>query len=141
MTPTQILDLINQYIVSNGVGGITGPILNNILAQIVNLFTTTSPNVTRLVSSSSTLDVLVTDQFIGLQRNFNLAAMSIALPYFPVGQAVKFTDLVGNLAAYPATIVPPGGQTIAGKPYYVMNEDFQSATVRYYGANVWSIET
>ena len=40
MTPTQILALINQYIISNGVGKITGPILDTILTQIVGLSST-----------------------------------------------------------------------------------------------------
>ena len=139
MTPTQILALINTYIVSNGVGAITGPILNNILTQIVNLFSVVSGSTTRIVSSSNTLSILTSDQYVALQRNFSLAAMAINLPSISAGQSFTIEDVVGNLQAYPATVVPPVGQTLAGRANYVMNEDFQSTTFRYYGSNVWSI--
>lgn len=140
MTPAAILALINQYIVSNGVGGITGPILNSILTSIVNLFTTGSVASARIVTASTTLTVLLTDQSIGLQRNFGLSAMIVQLPSgILIGQQFTIEDLVGNLQAYPATVTPPPGHAIAGLPTYVMNEDRQSSTFRYYGASVWSV--
>ena len=140
MTPAAILALINQYVVSNGVGSITGPILNNILTQIVNLFSATpSTAATRIVSASSTLNVLTTDQAIALQRNFSLSAMTINLPAVSNGQTFTIEDVVGNLFTYPATVTPPAGQTIAGRANFVMNEDFQSMTFRYYGSNLWSV--
>lgn len=37
LTPSQIAALINQQIIPNGVGAITGQILNNALQQIVSL--------------------------------------------------------------------------------------------------------
>ena len=139
MTPTQILALINQYIISNGAGLITGPVLNNILTQIVNLFITQNTATSRIIATSSTLTVLTSDQYIGLQRNFSLAAMNIDLPNASAGQAFTITDLVGNLNSYPATVIPPAGQNITGRANFVMNEDFQSATFRYYGANIWGL--
>ena len=139
MTPTQILALINQYIVSNGQGLITGPILNQILTAIVNLFTTSAAAAARIVSASTTLTVLSTDQYIGFQRSFGVVAMVANLPVFSIGQAVTLTDLSGNFNASPVTVTPPVGHSIVGRATYVMNEDFQSATFRYYGANSWGL--
>ena len=139
MTPSQVLALINQYIIANGVGAITGPILNTILTAIVNLVTTSETAVTQIVSSSGTLALSLSNQYTALQRNFNLAAMVIDLPPgASAGQSFTIEDVVGNLNAYPATVTPPGGQTIGGRANYVMNINFQSATFRYYGNNIWS---
>ena len=143
MTPAQIIALINAQITSNGIGAITGPILNNLLQLIVGLFTSpTGSFPARLVSTSTALNILLTDYAIGLQRTFSLSAMTINLPSgATIGQSFVIDDLVGNLNAYPATLTPPVGQTIAGRATYVMDQNFQSAIVRYYGANVWGIET
>ena len=106
MTPTQILALINQYIVSNGVGAITAPILNNILTQIVNLFSSTIPN-NRIVSASTALTLLATDVRVGFLRTLNLAPTPVQLLAVPAGYEVILQDLAGNFSIYPLTISPP----------------------------------
>lgn len=36
MTIDELKDLVNEYIIENGIGAITGPILNNVLIQILD---------------------------------------------------------------------------------------------------------
>ena len=140
MTPTQILALINQYIVSNGVGAITAPILNNILTQIVNLFTSASPAY-RIVSASTALALLTTDFRIGFLRTLNLANTQVQLVVITPGNEVVLQDLAGNFSQYPVTVLPPAGmQFSGGRASYVMNEDNQTARFAYLGQNIWGVE-
>lgn len=140
MTPTQIIALINQYIVSNGVGGITGPILNQILVDIVNLFTSSAPAY-RIVSVSTALTMLATDFRIGFLRTLNLAPTAVQLIAITPGNEVVIQDLAGNFSAYPITVSPPAGMTFAGgRTTYIMNEDNQTARFAYYGSNIWGVE-
>ena len=140
MTPTQILALINQYIVSNGAGLITGPILNQILTAIVGLFTSSAP-ASRIISSSTGTTLLTTDYRVGFLRTLNLSATAVALPTITVGQELVVQDLGGNFSAYPVTISPPAGMTFSGgRTTYVMNEDNQTARFAFYGQNIWGVE-
>lgn len=140
MTPSAILALIAAQITSNGVGGITGPILNNILTQIVNLFATSTP-AAQIVTSSATLTLLNTNFRVGLQRNINVSAMNVLLPSSAgIGQEFVIQDLTGNFQAFPATVAPPGGHTIAGLGSYTMNVNRQTKRFAYYGSNVWGVE-
>jgi hypothetical protein len=95
----------------------------------------------RIVTSSAALAVLITDYAVGFNRTAGLAATAVALPAAGVGQEFVFEDLVGNFSTYPVTLNPPVGQTIAGLATFVLNEDRQSASVRYYGSNLWSIRS
>lgn len=141
MTPAQILALINMQIISNGVGQITGPILNNILVQIVNLFTTVVP-ASRVVNSSSALAVLLTDNRIGINRTTSLSAMTTALPSGATpGQEFILADLSGNMNAYPNVVSAPAGTTFSGgRTTYTMNENNQTVRFAYYGQNLWGVE-
>lgn len=140
MTPTAIIALINQYIISNGQGLITGPILNGILIDIVNLFTTSTPAY-RIVSTSTLQTLTTTDFRVGFLRNLNLAAMNVQLVIITPGQEVVLQDLAGNFSAYPVTVLPPAGMTFSGgRTAYVMNEDNQTARFAYYGQNLWGVE-
>ena len=140
MTPTQVLALINQYIVANGVGAITGPILNTILTAIVNLFASSTAFPARVVNVSA-LAIVLTDYAIGMQRTTGLSAFSTTLPSgASIGQEFVVQDLTGNCNAYPITFVAPVGNTIAGLAQYVMDEDRQTVRFRYYGVNVWGVE-
>jgi len=93
----------------------------------------------RIVTVSTTLAVLSTDQYIGLQRAVSPAAMVANLSPANIGQSFTIEDLVGNLFNFPVTVAPPAGTTIGGRSQYIMNEDFQSSTFRYYGSNIWSV--
>lgn len=140
MTPTQVIALINQYVISNGVGSITGPILNNVLQAIVGLFTAPSP-ASRIVATSTTLAILAADYAIGMQRLINLAPFVANLPAdAAIGQTFKLQDLTGTFAAYPATVTPPAGHTINTRANYVMNEDNQTAYFQFYGSGVWGVD-
>jgi len=140
MTPTQILALINQYIVSNGVGAITGPILNNILTQIVNLFTTSS-FASRIITASTAQTLLSSDYRVGFLRTLNLNATTVQLIGITVGNEVIIQDLAGNFSTYPVTVLPPAGSTFSGgRASYAMNEDNQTARFAYYGSNIWGVE-
>lgn len=140
MTPTQILALINQYIVSNGVGQITGPILNEILTAIVNLFSTAAPAY-RTISLSTNTTLLTTDYRVGFLRTLNLATTQVQLVTITPGNEFVIQDLAGNFSTYPVTVLPPAGMQFAGgRTTYVMNEDNQTARFAYYGQNLWGVE-
>lgn len=133
-TPADLQTLINAINWTNNSGQITGPELEQLFNECVTLFG--SPGVT-LVTTSTTL-AITTD--IGLQRTVSVAAMVANLPSSAIaGQAFKVEDLVGNLQAFPVTVTPPAGHTIVGRATFVMNEDYQSTTFRYYGSNIWSV--
>jgi hypothetical protein len=140
MTPAAILALINQQITSNGMGAITGPILNNILSLIVGLFTSVSP-ASKVVSASTTYTFLSTDVRVGFLRTLNLAATTVQLVAIGVGSEVIIQDLAGNFSAYPVTVLPPAGTTFSGgRTTYVMNEDNQTARFAFYGNNIFGVE-
>lgn len=140
MTPTQILALINQYIVSNGQGLINGPILNQILTAIVGLFTNSAP-AARIVTLSTNMTMLASDFRVGFQRTLNLATTQVQLIAIAVGDEVVIQDLSGNFNAYPVTILPPAGNTFSGgRTSYVMNQNNQTARFAYYGSNIWGTE-
>lgn len=59
-----------------------------------------------------------------------------------VGCSQVVEDLAGNFASpQSVTISAPGGQTIAGLASVVLNVNRQSAAFRYYGSNLWSLDT
>lgn len=97
----------------------------------------------RLVTVSALLNIVATDYALGLARVAAPAAMNAQIPDvaggLAVGQEFVIEDIVGNLAAYPVTVLPPAGMTLAGRANYLMNEDRQSARFRYYGANQFSV--
>lgn len=90
-----------------------------------------------IVTASTTLAVAANT---GLNRTVGVAAMVANLPAVPIGQPLVIDDLACNLQAFPVTVTPPAGQTIVGRATYVMNEDCQSATFRYFGSNIWGVE-
>lgn len=140
MTPAQIVALINSQIVSNGMSGITGPILNAILVAICNLFVSNAPPY-RIVSASINFALTASDFRIGLLRTLNLAQTQVQLISITPGNEVVIQDLSGNFNAYPVTVLPPAGMSFAGgRASYVMSEDNQTARFAFYGQNVWGVE-
>lgn len=140
MNAAQVIALINQYITSNGIGAITGPILNQVLQAIVNLFTATYPPAQTV--TTSTLFTFTLSMFrVGFQRTLNVAAFNVQLPAGAlVGQEFVIQDLQGNFQSYPVTVLPPAGQTITGRPSYTISEDFGTARFTYYGSSLWGVE-
>ena len=80
---------------------------------------------------------------IGFNRERSpVSATSVELPpngTLQAGQEFVIEDLAGNFFNFPVTLVPSAG-TISGEPEAVLNKDGQSATVAYYGSNLWSIK-
>jgi hypothetical protein len=141
LTPSQILALINSEIVPNGIQGITGQELNVILVQIVGLFQ--NPLLpSRIVTTSTLLNVAAaTDYRIGFQRSVALQPFSIQLdPASAVSQEYVFQDLTGNFNSFPATVLPPAGHNITGRPSIQLQEDYGTGRFVYFGNNVWSVE-
>ncbi len=141
MTPAQVLAIINAMITSNGVGAITGPVLNDVLTLIIGLFTT-APAMARTVSASTPATIALTDGRVGFLRSTGLAATTAQLPAgAAVDQEFVVQDLSGNFFNFPITVLAPAGQTLAGgRSQYVMNENNQTARFAYYGSNVWGVE-
>lgn len=97
----------------------------------------------RIVTASTTLNIALTDYAIGLSRTVAPAAMAANLPAVTdanIGEEWVIEDLAGNFSGSPITVTPPAG-TIAGRPNFILNEDRQSATFRYYGSALWSVKT
>jgi hypothetical protein len=141
MTPSQVIALINAAITSNGVGAITGPILNSILIAIVNLFSS-APALARIITASTPATIALTDNRVGFLRSTSLGATTAQMPTgAAINQEFIIQDLSGNFFNYPITVLAPSGQTFAGgRGQYVMNENNQTARFAYYGSNVWGVE-
>lgn len=98
-------------------------------------------NPTRIIASSGAFVTTSADYAIGLNRTSGLAASSTTLPSnASVNQPFKYSDLVGNLNAYPLTILAPATFSIAGLSEFVMNINRQTVTFTLYSGNVFSVE-
>lgn len=96
-----------------------------------------------IVMLSSELVMVASQYRIGFNRSLSLTATTVLLPpnaTVQPGQEFVIEDLAGNFFNFPVTLTPSAG-TIAGQPEAVLNKDGQSATVAYYGNNLWSIKT
>lgn len=118
----------------------------NVAGFVANLIAAVgqTPRNARTISASTTVNMVASDYALGLDRSVGVVAMQINLPPSPVnGQEAVIDDLAGNFDSANVTLVPnvtPGGQTIAGRANYVMNESRGSVTLRYYSAsNKWSL--
>jgi hypothetical protein len=96
--------------------------------------------VTRIVTASGAFTSNLSDQSVGLLRTSAPAPSSTTLPSFTAGQSIWYEDLEGNFNAYPLTVSPPAGQTIAQATSIVLNVNRQCARFKYYGSNVWSVK-
>lgn len=80
---------------------------------------------------------------IGLLRTAAVTATAVALPTtaagLQVGQEIEVADLAGNFNAFPVTVTPQAGHTIAGLASYIMNVDRMVGKFRYYGSAIWSV--
>jgi hypothetical protein len=97
-----------------------------------------------VVTASANFAITAAQYHIGLARTAAPAATQITLPMLTdasAGQEFVIEDLVSNFNAFPVTIVPPAGQSIAGLAKKVLNQDGQSAKFTWYGNNLWSVAT
>jgi hypothetical protein len=95
-----------------------------------------------IVTLSSTLIMTAAQYRIGFNRTASVTATTVELPpngTVQPGQEFVIEDLAGNFFNFPVTLVPSAG-TIAGEPQAVLNKDGMSATLAYYGNNLWSIK-
>jgi hypothetical protein len=95
------------------------------------------------ITLSSELDMTAALYRIGFDRTASVTATTVRLPpngTVQPGQEFLIEDLAGNFAQCPVTVIPSAG-TIAGKAEAVLNKNGQSATIAYYGNNLWSIKT
>jgi hypothetical protein len=98
----------------------------------------------RTIAASANFAINPGDYHVGLARTAAPAAIQGALPLLgnnAIGQEFVVEDLIGNFFAFPVTIVPQAGQTIAGLAKKVLNQDGQSAKFTWYGNNLWSVAT
>lgn len=103
---------------------------------------TTGANIkpARIVTSSALLNLVTGDYAIGFARVAGLAAQVAQLPAgAQVGQEFVLEDLIGNFNAFPVTVIPPGGDSIAGLANFAMSIDRGSRKFRRYGSNLWSV--
>jgi hypothetical protein len=94
----------------------------------------------RIVTASTTLNMVASDYAIGFNRTAGVAAMIVNLPATPaVNQEFRLGDLAGNFNADPITLTPPAGHSIAGAATWVMNVNRGVWIPHYYGSSIWDI--
>ncbi len=109
------------------------------LEQAVQQTSSTQPN--RVVASSATLNLTLTDYSVGLNRTAAPTAMDVNLPAgAAVGQKFKITDLAGNFSTAAVRVVPPSG-SIAGLGTFTLNEDRGGAIFELFDGGIWGVET
>lgn len=96
----------------------------------------------QIVTISSGFTMTAEMYRVGFNRTASVTATSCPLP--PNGtvlpnQEFVIEDLAGNFDQFPVTLIPSAG-TIGGQAQWVLNKPGQSATVAYYGSNLWSIK-
>jgi hypothetical protein len=115
--------------------------LAGLVTKLTNAITT-GANVkpAREVTASVALNLTTADYAVGLARTAAPAAMVVNLPAgAQVGQEFVIDDLTGNFNAFPVTVTPPGGDSIAGEATWVCNLDRGSWKFRRYPNNLWSV--
>lgn len=96
---------------------------------------------TRIVTASTNFTLDANDGVVGLNRTAGLSALTITVPTpLFVGKSYTIEDLAGNFFSYNVTLQLPVGMTVRGANTFVLNQNFQSATLRYYGSDLWSIK-
>lgn len=95
----------------------------------------------RIVTASTTLNMLASDYAIGFNRTAGVAAMICNLPGTPqVNQEFRLADLAGNFANPTAvTLTPPGGHSIAGLATWPLTVNRGVWITHYYGSSIWDI--
>ena len=117
--------------------------LTQLFQAIVGFGGTLRPG--QIVTLSSELQMTAAMYRIGFNRTAALTPTTVLLPpngTLPAnGQVQEFVieDLAGNFGEFPVTLIPSAG-TIGGKAQWVLNKNGQSATLAYYGSNLWSIK-
>ena len=95
----------------------------------------------RKVTASVNMNVLLTDYRVAFARVAAPAALNATLPAgAAIGQSFKIGDVQGNMNAYPVTVLPQGGQSIAQRANFVMNVDRMWAEFAYVDTDLWSVE-
>jgi hypothetical protein len=117
----------------------------NLVANLTNAIVT-GANIkpARTVTVSANMNIAAGDYRIGFDRTVAPAALNAQLPTLgngAVGQEFVVEDLAANFDAFPVTLVAPAGQSFAGEANFVLNRKRQSATIAWYGNNLWSIKT
>lgn len=95
-----------------------------------------------IVTLSSELVMTAALYRVGFNRTAGLTATTALLPpngTVQPGQEFVIDDLAGNFDGFPVTLIPSAG-TIGGETEWILNKSGQSATVAYYGSNLWSIK-
>ena len=101
-----------------------------------------TPRPSRVVTSSSTLSLSLSDYRVGLERSIAVMPMNVDLPSGAGnGQEFVVEDLQGNFNSAPITFIAPGGTSIAtGGTEYLFQEDFGSILFAFYATNnKWSV--
>lgn len=97
---------------------------------------------TRIITASGAFTMTNSDAVIGLNRSTSLAESSTVLPSNPnPNQLFTILDLAGNLQAYPCLVQAPATFSIAGLAEFMMNVNRQNISFRYFGSNLYSLES
>lgn len=94
-----------------------------------------------VIAASANVNIAVNQYALGFARVAGIAALNAQLPgAAQVGQEFVIEDLIGNFNAFPVTVLPPGGDTIASAANWICNRDKGSWTFRKYANNFWGVK-
>ncbi len=139
--------IIGQYIMTQtGLDALDDGDLATLLARFTNAVTIGSAvKPARIVTVSTPLVISAADYAIGLNRTVGVAAVAASLPGAAQnGQEFELADLSKNFNAFPVTVTPPAGDSIAGDATFVLNINKQVARFKKYtqgGSAIWSVAT
>lgn len=110
-----------------------------LLTSAVGAGATSVPS--RLIVSSADFSPAVTDYQMGFNRTSGVATQNVTFLASPTGKEYVAQDIAANFNAFPVTVLPPAGGSIAGRASYVMDQDRQTARFHHYGTNIWGVES
>jgi hypothetical protein len=95
----------------------------------------------RVITSSSSVTLLLTDVSVGFNRTTSLANTNATLPAATSAQIIKIRDLAYNFNTYPVTVLASSGTTFpGGSASFVLNENGMSADFELYpSASIWGV--
>lgn len=139
--------IIGQYIIAQtGLDALDDGDVATLLARFTTAVTIgSSIKPARIVTVSTPLAISAADYAIGLNRMVGPAATAASLPAGAQnGQEFELSDLSKNFNAFPVTVTPPAGDSIAGDGTFVLNVNKQVARFKKYtqgGSAIWSVAT
>lgn len=136
---------VAQYIQNQlGIAVVDDGNLANFVTNLTNAIQT-GANIkpAAIIAASANLNITAANYALGFLRTVAPAALNAQLPNNAQnGQEFVIEDLANNFNAFPVTVLPPAGDSIAGAAAWLCQVDGGSWKFRKYAngaSNVWSV--